>query len=412
MKQSRPFRAIANRRTVLTIFMLSMMLVFGVHAQQKPAESKDKASSDAFAIPEKLQTIEELRGFLNEVTSKEPEGQTQEDLIAHHRKVARTVVNVSDKILSLEPSDEQAMESYSFKIQGLQILKELGEPNSTEEFAATIAEARADARPDVAAIGMKYFIESGFAAWATLDEEDKSELIEVITQYVSQSGAGVEQLQLTLTVVDFLGDMDSDEFAKQLLNAALPGFQKSEDEQIQANLPMLEGVSRRMNLPGQQIELSGTMLDGTPLDWESYRGKVVLVDFWATWCGPCRAEVPNVLKLYHAYHNKGFDVLGISLDNTEEQALSYIDQAEIPWETMFSENEDERGWDHPMARYYGVNGIPRAILVDREGKVVSMNARGKELARLLRDMLGEPVAQTGAIQDKLVQQVSDQKVAQ
>ena len=188
----------------------------------------------------------------------------------------------------------------------------------------------------------------------------------------------------------------------------MPSFRNSSDEQVQGNLSMLEGIARRINLPGQEMELTGTLIDGELLDWSSYRGKVVLVDFWATWCGPCRAEVPNVLKLYHAYHEKGFDVLGISLDKTVEDAQSYLEQNEIPWATMFSGNEEERGWEHPMARYYAVNGIPRAILLDREGKVVSMNARGKELVRLLRKMLGEPLAQAESIEDGLVRQASDQ----
>jgi thiol-disulfide isomerase/thioredoxin len=90
------------------------------------------------------------------------------------------------------------------------------------------------------------------------------------------------------------------------------------------------------------------MLDGSQLDWKSYRGKVVLVDFWATWCGPCRAEVPNVMKMYRDYHDKGFEVLGISLDDRREQAESYIKQEEIPWPTMFSDKSSERGWRHPM----------------------------------------------------------------
>lgn len=265
-----------------------------------------------------------------------------------------------------------------------------------------------DSRPDVAAIGVKFFIETGFDQWATLGAEDQSALIDAIVGYVGESGSGVEQLQLTLTVVDFLGDMESDELAKEMLNKVMPGFRQSKDEQVQSNLPMIEGIVRRINLPGQRMELHGTMLDGTPLDWESYRGKVVLVDFWATWCGPCRQEVPNVLKQYHAYHDKGFDVLGISLDKTAADANSYIEQAEIPWATLFSENETERGWEHPMARYYGISGIPRAILVDRDGTVVSMNARGKELARLLRKMLGEPLASTETVEDNLVKQVSDQ----
>lgn len=370
------------------------------------ADSKETVVADSFEIPEDLQTAEQLFSFVEEIASTEPDGQTEQEMIAHHQKIARTVIHAADKVLSLKPTDQEAMQGYSFKLQALRMLQELGDAEAAKQFPQVIGEARADSRPGVAAVGIKFFAETGFSNWGTLSGKDQEALLDVIAEYVTQSGSGIEQLQLTMTVVDFLGDRQSDELARRLLNTLLPGFQKSKDEQVQANLASLEGVTRRINLPGQEMELTGTLLDGTPLDWSSYRGKVVLVDFWATWCGPCRTEVPNVLKLYHAYHDKGFDVLGISLDNAAEDARSYIEQAEIPWATMFSTNEEEHSWNHPMARYYGISGIPRAILVDRDGKVVSMNARGKELARLLRKMLGEPLAQAEIDEDKLVKQVS------
>jgi len=390
---------------------LSLSVFYGntVSAEDStPAEteSKEPVAVESFEIPEDLKTAEELFGFVEKTAAEEPDGQTEQEMIGHHSKIARTVINVADKVLSLEGSDEEAMQAYSFKLQALRMLKELGNADAEKQFSEVIAEARADDRPDVAFVGIKYLAETGFSTWGTLSGEDQSTLLAAITEYVTKSGSGVDQLQLTMTVVDFLGDQQSEELAKEFLNSLLPGFQNSENEQVQANITSLEGVARRINLPGNEMELSGMMLDETQLDWESYRGKVVLVDFWATWCGPCRAEVPNVLKLYNAYHDKGFDVLGISLDNTAEDAESYIEQAGLPWATMFSDNEDEHSWNHPMARFYGIDGIPRAILVDRDGKVVSMNARGKELARLLRKMLGEPLAGTNVVEDPLVKQVA------
>jgi len=399
----------------LTTFSLTVLLGNTSFAQESAEDSTDRqgvVAADNFEIPAELQTVEQLFSFVEEIASTEPEGQTEQAMIAHHQKIANTVIHVADKVLSIEPTDQEAMQGYSFKLQALRMLQELGDADAAKLFSEVIDEARADSRPEVAAVGIKFFAETGFSNWGTSSGEDQEALLDAIAKYVTQSGSGIEQLQLTMTVVDFLGDRQDDELAKRLLNALLPGFQESEDEQVQANLSSLEGVTRRINLPGQEMELAGTLLDETPLDWSSYRGKVVLVDFWATWCGPCRAEVPNVIKLYHAYHDKGFDVLGISLDNTAEDAKLYIEQADIPWATMFSTNEDEHSWNHPMAVYYGISGIPRAILVDRDGKVVSMNARGKELARLLRKMLGEPLAQAEISEDQLVKQVSDQSVGE
>jgi thiol-disulfide isomerase/thioredoxin len=146
-----------------------------------------------------------------------------------------------------------------------------------------------------------------------------------------------------------------------------------------------EGTARRLALLGNPIELTGTLLDGSEFDWDSYRGKVVLVDFWATWCGPCIAEAPNVRKQYDIYHNRGFEVVGISLDTKKSALEAYLKKEGVPWVNLF---QDGAGWKHSMAVKYGVSAIPTVFLVNRDGKVVSLRARGAELGKQLKKLLG------------------------
>ncbi len=387
--------------------LLLLVLTSSALAQAKaPVAKKAAAAVETFAIPDTIQNLKQLIAFIEEIDAVEPKDLNKQEMAAHQRKVARTVVAAASQLSEKEISNEDAMQSTFFKLQGLRILKELGEQNVDALLTQAIEAAQADKRPDVQAVGTKFMVESGFAQWETWGKEEKTELIEKIVSYISSQEPAVEQFQLTMTVVDFLGDMNGEAYAKQLLSKVVPHFQTSKNPEILQALTLLKGIERRMGLPGNKIELAGTMLDGSKLDWESYRGKVVLVDFWATWCGPCRTEVPNVLKMYQAYHDKGFEVLGISLDERREQAESYIKQTNIPWKSMFSENAAKRVWNHPMAVRYGITGIPRAILVDREGKVVHMTARGANLGRELRRLLGEPVARSQPRTDALVQQAS------
>ncbi|MGQ9575935.1 MAG: redoxin family protein [Thermoguttaceae bacterium] len=161
----------------------------------------------------------------------------------------------------------------------------------------------------------------------------------------------------------------------------------SKDEKLVELGKMMEGAARRLGLVGKPLELAGTKMDGTPLDWASYRGKVVLVDFWATWCGPCRAELPRVKKHYENYHDRGFEVVGISVDRDRQALEQFLENQPLPWPTLHEKQLQGRS---PLATYYGVMAIPTVFLVDREGKVVSIRARGDELASLLEKLIGPP----------------------
>ncbi|MDE0482000.1 MAG: TlpA disulfide reductase family protein [Candidatus Poribacteria bacterium] len=136
-------------------------------------------------------------------------------------------------------------------------------------------------------------------------------------------------------------------------------------------------------------DFSATDLDGEPISIEAYRGKVVLVDFWAVWCGPCVAEMPNVKKVYEKYKDKGFDIIGISLDNDETSLRDYLKGNDIPWRQVFS----GKGWQSPVAQQYGIYSIPNMWLIDKEGKLISNKARGEKLESMVVKALKEEPAE-------------------
>lgn len=124
---------------------------------------------------------------------------------------------------------------------------------------------------------------------------------------------------------------------------------------------------------------------GEPLSISQYKGKVVLVDFWATWCGPCVAELPSVLAAYEKYHDKGFEIIGISLDKDEAKLKAFIADKKMPWRQYF----DGKGWQSKLGQQYGIDSIPATFLLDRDGKIIAKDLRGEALSAELEKVLGK-----------------------
>ena len=132
-------------------------------------------------------------------------------------------------------------------------------------------------------------------------------------------------------------------------------------------------------------DLVGPTPDGPEYALSKLRGKVVLVDFWASWCGPCRRENPNVVAMYQKYKDKGFEILGVSLDRDAEAWKKAIEMDGLTWKHI----SDLKGWQSQHARLYSVNSIPATVLVDRDGRIITRNLRGEQLGAKLKEIFGE-----------------------
>ncbi len=168
-------------------------------------------------------------------------------------------------------------------------------------------------------------------------------------------------------------------FAKQYLKR-YADEEPSVVTRLQADIAQLEAFEDGAVAPGfTQMTLDSSGLKGP----ENFRGKVLLIDFWASWCGPCRKENPNVVKMYNEYKDQGFDILGVSLDKQYGRWAQAVEKDRLTWTHV----SDLRGWQNAAAQQYGVRSIPATVLLDREGRIVARNLRGAALEDKVKELV-------------------------
>lgn len=180
-----------------------------------------------------------------------------------------------------------------------------------------------------------------------------------------------------------LGDSDAPDYAKKVEahKAAFPDFpaNKQIDSMVKSNAKFAERV-------GKPLNISFTSTTGEEISIEKMKGKVILVDFWATWCGPCVAEIPHVVETYNKLHKSGFEIVGISFDKKgdEDKLAKMTKEKGMPWPQYF----DGEGWKNKFGTEFGIQGIPAMWIVNKKGELTYINGRAnleKKVEKLLAE---------------------------
>ncbi len=363
----------------------------------KPAapveEPAADVAADTFALPADANETQ-LIEFIEQLAKQRPTGATREEMIDNFKKTQEAVLAAANKILAGKPDEETRVKAIQYKLQALDNLTRIGDEAAIAEMSKFAASLADDKSPELANLGKLFVLKSRIETIpATGTDEQIQELLAEVNEMVKSAKADRQSFMLAYGLAQQLEMNGKTDHAVAAYESLAKLLADSDDPEVRSYATKLAGSARRIGLLGKPIELSGTLVDGKPFDWSTYAGKVVLVDFWATWCGPCRAELPNVKENYERFHDKGFEVVGISLDDAGPEGKakleSFLADNQIPWANIYSSDEKAGGWENPIATHYGIMGIPATMLVDREGKVVSLSARGEALTEQLEKLLGD-----------------------
>jgi thiol-disulfide isomerase/thioredoxin len=380
--------ALRPLRLPLLLAMLAGLcgLLLPADARQPAAPPAAEAEGPAAAIELPADgSPEELLEFAERLRKPKARPRSQEELMKYMGDVARVSVQAADKVLpKLKPNDPLFARAASLKLDGLMMLGRLGDEKAQTEMAAFAGTLVDCPVPDVAmeakrllivADAQQMFEKSDFAAAPAL--------VKKMADLLAQNPDDTKSVGLAMQLAQAFEQIpEGDQVAAAAFKSFAPILQSSKNQQVKELAEGFASKLRLLELPGKPMEIKGALLDGSSFDQKGLAGKVVLVDFWATWCGPCVAEIPNMLEQYEKYHAKGFEVVGISLDEDRKAVEGFVAENKIPWPIIFA----GKGWQDPLAQFYGISGIPQLILIGKDGNVITLNARGKKLAEKLAEL--------------------------
>lgn len=378
-----------NRIVVLLTMVLCVFLspaLPGQEVETKEAEDpKPAPEPPLFAVPDGSPA--ELLAFVEKVLRTPPKVRTRDAAAEHMQLQIAAMLAACEKVMQAEPTEEDEKKVIRYKTMALRAGAR-SNPEMQKQLEEYYKAQESDTRPFVVKLVAVRNLMERVGGLGQMSDDDRNSFVTELFELVTTHGLDRELYSAASTVGRVLSSGNDTEYAAIFHERLAELMRDSKEKEISSRAERTRGAARRIRLPGQFMEVMGETTKGEKFDWASYRGKVVLVDFWASWCGPCRREIPNMKAQLEKYGEAGFDIVGVNLDRTLEACEKYVANQGLSWTNLISSDPEQMGWDNPLAAHYGISGIPTAILVDKEGKVVSMKARGTELNRLLAELLG------------------------
>lgn len=352
-----------------------------------------KSDGSEFVIPANA-TPEELVDQASSLLATDIAFESESEYAAWVSKMLQTVGKIADRILTLKPDDKYFVEAISLKGQVLcyQASLDSSALPKLKQYADALAKNKRaqsleDGRNAALAFTGVYLqaVVADIAERQGTEKELKAAMAEVNAFIKAHPETSDLCVDLVFPVVVIASNLERPELPEEIWAPIRETLGASETPEAQNALVMLDGAIRYSTLVGSPFEWKGCDLDGKPLDESKVKGRVVLVDFWASWAEQCAETHKKLRELYDQYHAQGFEIVGYSLDPKLEDTRKYASKNKIPW-IMLSDRATVDANETSLAGYYGISEIPTLILVGGDGKVASTDLSLESLEATLKSV--------------------------
>ena len=313
-----------------------------------------------------------------------PQPASREEMMAQLRAWFVTQRTASDAFIQAFPGDPRRWQAKMFSLRsGLQLRRMGGEAASPDADQAVLDEVMGAPDAPLTVKGEAAFFNAAFKT-SGIDPakpETYAAFHKAAADFLAKFSdhplaSQMQSLQLRVLTTD--PTPEGAEALKKLAASTDPKIAEAANSIVTHRQVLADMKSK-------PVDLKFTAADGQPVDLVNLRGKVVLVDFWASWCGPCMAEMPNVVATYQKLHGKGFEILGVSLDQDKASMEGALRKQGMTWTQYF----DGAGWKNKISSGFGINSIPAAWLIDKKGMLRQTDLRGEALAAGVEKLLAE-----------------------
>jgi len=355
--------------------------------KEEKGEKKAEEGADEFKVPDG--TPKELVDYVTKLITGAPP--TDEGT---RKKMRKAILEAAEKILAGKPNDEELEFAVQAKMNMLENREQLTAFSADLKKAGHVKLAR-QVRGFMLQIDLRTALMGG--------EGNVKKSIEESVKYLQEAEPQVSDITLAY-MTGLAAEMSGDKkLAASTYGSVAKVFSTSKNPKLAEFAKMLEGVVRRLNLVGKEIKLEGKILGAGPIDMAKFKDKVVLVEFWMSTNPMSAREISTLKACYELFHDKGFEIVGISLDRDEKALAKFIKAKDIPWPIVVGD-----GKPCPSVLYYGIMNLPTMFLVGKDGRVTSINVRGETLREELEVLLG-PAKEKKALKEDAEKPAKDRE---